>query len=448
MMLDSYIESIATSPYTLRSGSDIDLYFDYIIYKLNEDISSIDIVSPQLKIINSPHYESCILECNDKSTIIFDVNTVLLIEDINNIILRGDVTKFSLLSLLKAGANALLTADYPNVALSLALNINWIDEFISPFKSVLKIKDDFWDDLGDRTANTKCQEMFILAHEVTHYYISKKIYRLSTVTRHIFDNYIKQGKGSSSTRFFFGRVFGKFSIKNDNERSIYKLMRKELFSTVFREEILCDLVAADLTIEYFAWDSGSMKDEDIYLSIQATLHSLLLFNSLKNHLIPRNKEPFNNRRKFLARFLLRIKVMDAVFSEKIKKQAMWGRANFNRAVERITDFSVIHDTHLRKRTTIIEQCLFPQLLKTIQELDNVYHLISPHLTNPRIAAFFYLGYYNKETNSTDFLKQDGSIFRRNSGVCEELKEKAKVDLFDLKEFNVKKAQDVMESIIF
>lgn len=455
-MIDYFIRRIPSCNVSFEDFPYLEDYYSYIVSEVFDALQDKDIPLPKFIVRDTPFLESQFLESDEDSIVVFDVSASLLLTKLTPVLLRGEITKEVWLSLLTSAVNSLIPIGYSHIGVSLALNRGW--DMMESLKNIggdsdllCNLGNEFWGEHGKLGANIRCQEMFILAHELTHYFVTKDIYNLKSVSRTIYDDLIKKRGGDISTTGFFAKVFGHIKTGDDENSWFYKRARKEFFSSSFREEMLCDLNAAEITIEYFTWDGGNMSHEEVCSSIQVVMRSLILATSLRNRLrvladVDGAKE---NQQRLGVQLFLRSKVLDAFFSKVIRNQSAFGTTkNKDDAFKRIVDYDIVYFENLRKRTAAIETCFFDDIIRIIGELEKVYPNIDEYISNTETSALHYLGYNSIETETDDFMMTDGSVFMRNEGLLDDLSKRAKVDLYKISEESIQKAQKLMQSTVW
>ena len=455
-MIDYFIRKIPSCDVSFEDFPYLKKYFSYIISEVIEVLNSKEIPPPKFAIRDTPYLESQFLESDEDGVVVFDVSASLLLTKLTSVLLTGSVTREAWLSLLTTGVNSLIPLGYSHIGVSLALNRSWdmmdsLSNIGRDSDSLCDLSNEFWGEHGRLSANIRCQEMFILTHELTHYFVTKDVYNLKSVSRTIYDDLIKNRSGDISTTAFFAKVFGHMKPGDDENQEFYKRARKEFFSPSFREEMLCDLNAAEITIEYFTWDGDHMSHEEVCSSIQVVMRSLILATSLRNHLriLTDTDGSRENKKRLDVQLFLRTKVLDAFLSKVIKNQSSFNAGkNKDEAVKRIVDYDVIHFENLRKRTAAIETCFFDDIIRIIGELEKVYPHIDRYISNTETSALHYLGYNSIETEAEEFLRTDGSVFMRNEGLLDSLSKQAKIDLYHISEESIEKAQKLMQSTIW
>ncbi|CAN2045438.1 hypothetical protein GMMP1_1570001 [Candidatus Magnetomoraceae bacterium gMMP-1] len=420
-------------------------YYEYIIQEIIELFKDTSSDSPKLIIKDTPYLESHFIESNEGSTIILDISVHLLLIELNKALLYGKISKGLWLKLLSASSMELLKQDYPNPALSFALNKSWElrDIHFRDDNCIVNLKNDFYGEWNDQeNSDIYCQEMFILAHEVTHYFINKGLFDLKKVPRTIFDDLIKDSGSDLSNKIFFGTLFGKIPEKDDSRKEFFSAARKEFFSESFRKEVLCDLNAAEITIEYFTWDGANMPHKTVCTSIQTTMLSILIASLLKSQTRSLLREETD---LIGIQVFIRMKIMD-VFVSKIM-----GRHNSSRLLDKYSfikskfEYDVIHSENIRKRTTAIE-ILFEDMFCTLSKLESVSNqFFIPHFENPKDSALYFLGYNSRNTQSEKFINSDGTLFIQKEGLMDELYKIGKVDLYKIKESSRKEIEGILAS---
>lgn len=456
-MIDEYINSLPSCNISHRDFPYIVDYYSYIIEKSTEGFKIPGYISPELVIKDTPYSESHFIESDHRNVIVFDISTSLQLAHISNVILTGDVTKDAWLALLGLAANIMLSLDRPRAALMFSLNRSY--DFKKSLgkrrknsnRPIFELTNDLDDAFDAFSGNIRCQEMFILAHEVTHYFITQNLYVLKRVPRYIYTDLIKDRGADPSTRIFLTRVLG-FTGESTNEKNYeLKLIRKIFFSKRFAEETLCDIKAAEITIEHFTWDRAHFSHAEVCASIQVAMRSYILASSLRLHLkslFIEHHDPDSRDHNMAYEILLRTKVMDAYLSKKLKSHLALNCRSQEKQINEVVRYDVFLNEAIRKRTAAIEQCLFSDIKDKILALDDSFKYLDGEIEYPDTSALYYLGYDSPATRAQEFIESDGSLFLRKPMLREQLNKEAMIDLYKINEKSIKSALSIMNTTVF
>lgn len=454
--IEHYINELPSCDVSIEDFPYLESYFEYILEQSTKGFRLPDYHAPKLIIKDTPYSESHLIEYDDGSIVIFDISTSLLLTKINGALLNGYISKDAWLSMLGAGANMLLSLGEPQVGLSFALNRAWDlkrsmrKRSKTQEKPLIILASMFDEDYGGYGGNVRCQEMFILAHELTHYFVSQNLYVLNKVPRYIFSEFVKGRGVDLSTGLFFKKVLGIIKPSDFAERSHYRSFRKIFFSRQFAEETLCDIKAAEIALEYFTWDGAHLSHAEVCTSIQSAMRSFVLASSLKSHIRSSIDEKYNSsdlKENIAIHLFLRTKVLDAFLSKTLKSSLAARGMSTSRQLDEVIEYDVIHFENIRKRAAAIETCLFDEVINRLDELNQAYVHIDKHIADPEKAALYYLGYNSPATDSHEFLACDGSVFIRNQGLHAELEKVASVELSKISSRAKRNASKIMDSTI-
>lgn len=457
-MIDTYVNELPSCEVSIHDFPYLQGYYEYVLEESTEGFKIPNYRRPELVIKDTPYSESHFIENDSKNIIVFDVSTSLLLNHLTEILLTGKVTREAWSSLLGSGANFMLAFGHPYAGLMLAVNrtLDLKNELLkktkqrnSPLlnlKGFLELKGAF----DSYSGIPRCQEMFTLAHEITHFFIAKNLYKLKKLPIYIYDNLINEKGADPSTRLLLNRILGHIGKTDEEDKVDIKRLRRIFFSRRFAEETLCDLKAAEITLEYFTWDRYHYGYSEVCASIQAAMRSYLLVASFRNHikLLSENRTSEDRETTMTFEIFLRTKIMYAFLSKALKSHVALNFHSRDEQIDEIIKYDICLNENIRKRTAVIEQCLFGNLLTTLFKLVSTYQCVNGFIKYPEYAALHYMGYKSPNTTSKDFMSTDGTLFQRNPGLREKLVKEAKIDLYEIDKKTKKNASKIMNSVVF
>ncbi len=141
--------------------------------------------------------------------------------EVNDILNYELITRGSWVKLLEVAANFLTCNGFIGIGIAFALNKNWSRKTRLHSKVMANFSKNFFKDLGNKfSSDIRCQEMFLLTHEIIYYYAKQGIYNIENVHRFIFENIIKYRCGDFEVKIFFDKLIGK--VNDKDEQIFYK----------------------------------------------------------------------------------------------------------------------------------------------------------------------------------------------------------------------------------
>ncbi len=113
---------------------------------------------------------------------------------------------------------------------------------------------------------------------------------------------------------------------------------------------------------------------------------------------------------------------------------------------RLHFFNVIHNTTLRNRLSVVEQCLFGEITSIILNLQDFYKKILFKINDIETTALYCLGYNTIKTERKQFTKNDLNILHRNKDILRAMQRSDRVDLYQISASSKKKAREIMKSV--
>lgn len=437
-MIEYILRGIPSRNVSLDDFPYLNEYFEYATNKILKTIDSEKISRPNLVIKDTPYLESHFLDLNGDGFIVFDIGASLLLSEITPFILSGELTGEAWISLLETSANSLTSMGYPHIGVSFAFNRAWNLATQSPDidkKPLIKFTNDFSNEEKNIKRRIYCQEMFILAHEITHYFIGKDIYESKNLEK-ILREHIFEEDGRTLLKDFLEIFSNDSEVSEEKNENILDEISRELASESLKEEIICDLQAALITIDYFTWDEGAMHIEDVCAAIRIAMTSIILTRSLKNH-IQSTVETHKINQKCEHQIDLHIVFREIIMERFLSRLVVDQPIITSGKIERISKYSLVLPVHLEERFDFLENFVFREIEKMLAKLEKSYYLISPYIKYPETSAFYYQGYKNSQTVREEFMGTDGSIFMRNPEIAKYLFENAKVDIYQLDTYSKK-----------
>lgn len=395
-LIDDYIDDIPKS-HTYDLFSYLHNYKDYIIKNTKIDYGlDVDPNNINLTISATPLYESFIITSESADVIFFDVSTSLLLIDLNSMIVTGKLTNSVWVKILEYASCMFLKEKKPNIALLFAANKMAFMESLSDSDLIFDFKfKNLFNENKDKFSSIHHQEFFILAHEISHYLISKGLLNRDE----LFDNILEEASNKKSLMLPAFMMDGFENTKS-----------KGLFSDACKEEIICDLFAFDLTMKYFYLDGNSNHDE-VCLSIVTFMNSLWLLNVIRKDVSMyfRKEWDINFPVILLEEIGNRVSISDLFIDSSMSYNISRTNSDMADSIGSILSFNNNIQYAYKTRTQCFRKYFIPEIILKMIILNYFSSSSSMYFDNLEDSAIYYLGYNNKTTKGKAFMDGDGSF---------------------------------------